>query len=65
MSNFDGITLKFSESTKSKIAAYAVLSRQNVDTVIGQLEGLIEDALKEKCIELLGGDVHRSAPEEV
>lgn len=53
--NFDGITLRFSESTKSKIAAYAVLSRQNVDTVIGQLEGLIDDALKEKCIELLGG----------
>jgi hypothetical protein len=55
MSSFDGITLKFSESTKSKIAAYAVLSRQNVDAVIGQLEGLIDEALKEKCIELLGG----------
>ena len=61
-SNFDGITLQFSETTKSKIAAYAVLSRQNVDAVIGQLEGLIDEALKEKCIALLGGEVQTWVP---
>jgi hypothetical protein len=63
--SFDGINIVPSEDTKSKIAAYAVLSRQNVDEVIGQLEGLINNALKEKCIELLGGNPYAEAAEQI
>jgi hypothetical protein len=60
--SFDGITIQPSEDTRSKIAAYAVLSRQNIDAVVGQLEGLLNDMLKQKCIELLGGEVAYQAP---
>jgi hypothetical protein len=60
--NFDGINIQPSEDTRSKIAAYAVLSRQNIDVVVGQLEGLLNEMLKQKCIELLGGFPEETIP---
>lgn len=55
MANNLGIEIQPSEDTKRKIATFAILSNQKVSEVVSQLEGLINETLTAKCVELLGG----------